>query len=97
MTRVEFLKGLTKALGNYSIAEAAVILTRCDRLFQRGLAAGRREEEICAALGEPGVLARRLRPGRRHIPGLERPRILIEGVRLGFSLSGSAGGCRRDD
>lgn len=70
MTRAEYFKALTKAIRGYTITEAAVILARCDRQFQDGLAAGHREEEICAALDLPEVLARRLRPGRRFAPSL---------------------------
>lgn len=61
MTRSEFLGSLRAGLSGLPAQEVDDILTDYESHFADGLAAGRSENEISAALGDPWRLARELR------------------------------------
>ena len=61
MTREQFLNTLRRRLAGMSPAEMGEIIDDYTNHFADGLAAGRTEEEIAAALGDPMRLARELR------------------------------------
>ena len=61
MTRQEFLSRLKKGLVGLPAATAAEIVSDYETHFDDGLAAGRSEAEVAAALGDPARLARELR------------------------------------
>lgn len=61
MTRADFLARLRVGLVGLPTATAADIVTDYETHFADGLAAGRTEEEVAAALGDPDRLARELR------------------------------------
>lgn len=61
MTRDQFLTALRAHLTGVPAAAADEIVADYASHFDEGLAAGRREEDIAAALGDPARLARELR------------------------------------
>ncbi len=61
MTRAEFMARLRQGLVGMPMATAAEITADYDTHFDDGVAAGRSEAEISAALGDPSRLARELR------------------------------------
>ena len=61
MTRAEFMARLRQGLVGLPMAAAAEIAADYEAHFEDGVAAGRSEAEIAAALGDPGRLARELR------------------------------------
>ena len=61
MTRAEFLSRLRLNLGGLPKEKVDDLIADYDTHFQDGLAAGRSEEEVAAALGDPQRLARELR------------------------------------
>lgn len=61
MTRQEFLRRLKAGLVGLPTTTAAEIVSDYETLFDDGLAAGRSEAEVAAALGDPDRLARELR------------------------------------
>jgi len=65
MNRTEFLRQLQQSLNGLAPAEVADILADYQAHFDEGLAAGRSEGEIAAALGDPQRLARELRAEAR--------------------------------
>lgn len=61
MTRSEFIRRLTAGLRGMASADAADVAADYEAHFDAGLAAGRSEEDIAAALGDPDRLAREIR------------------------------------
>jgi uncharacterized membrane protein len=61
MTRAEFLSRLKQGLVGLPMSTAAEIVSDYETHFADGLAAGRTEAEVAAALGNPDRLARELR------------------------------------
>ncbi len=61
MTRAEFMGRLKRGLVGMPTAAAADIASDYEIHFEDGLAAGRSEAEVAAALGDPDRLARELR------------------------------------
>lgn len=61
MTRADFLSRLKQGLVGLPMATAADITSDYETHFDDGLAAGRSEAEVAAALGDPARLARELR------------------------------------
>lgn len=61
MTRLEFISRLKLGLVGLPSAAAAEIVGDYETHFDDGVAAGRSEAEVAAALGDPGRLARELR------------------------------------
>ena len=61
MTRAEFMGRLRRGLVGMPTAAAADIAADYESHFEDGLAAGRSEAEVAAALGDPDRLARELR------------------------------------
>jgi uncharacterized membrane protein len=61
MTKDQFLSALRSHLTGVPLATADEIVADYSSHFDEGLAAGRREEDIAAALGDPARLARELR------------------------------------
>jgi uncharacterized membrane protein len=61
MTRNDFLTAFRRGLGGLPSAQIEDLVTDYESHFSEGLAAGRSEEEIAAALGDPARLARELR------------------------------------
>lgn len=61
MTRAEFMGRLRRGLAGLPPAAQAEILSDYDAHFADGVAEGRAEAEVAAALGDPGRLARELR------------------------------------
>lgn len=61
MTRAEFMARLRQGLVGLPMVTAAEIAADYELHFKDGAAAGRREEEVAAALGDPDRLARELR------------------------------------
>ena len=61
MTRQAFLARLREGLIGLPAQRQADIMSDYETHFAEGLAAGRSEEEVAAALGDPGRLARELR------------------------------------
>jgi len=61
MNKVEFLDALRQRLAGMSPVEIDDVITDYTTHFTDGVAAGRSEEEIAAALGDPVRLARELR------------------------------------
>ena len=61
MTRSEFLNTLRRRLGGLPAAEIDDVIADYSMHFDEGMAAGRSEAEIAAALGDPARLARELR------------------------------------
>lgn len=61
MTRAEFMGRLRRGLVGLPTAAFAEIVADYDSHFEDGLAAGRTEAEVAAALGEPERLSRELR------------------------------------
>jgi len=68
MTRQAFMARLREGLRGLPPSVQADIVADYETHFTEGLAAGRSEEEVAAALGDPGRLARELRAER----GLQR-------------------------
>ncbi|MBB3873523.1 DUF1700 domain-containing protein [Brevundimonas mediterranea] len=61
MTRAEFIARLRSGLVGLPTATATDIIADYETHFADGLAAGRTEAEVAAALGDPGRLARELK------------------------------------
>lgn len=61
MTRAEFISRLRTGLVGLPTATAADIVSDYETHFTDGVAAGRSEDEVAAALGDPARLARELR------------------------------------
>ena len=61
MTRIEFLESLERRLAGMPEVEIDDILGDYAAHFEEGMAAGRSEMEIAAALGDPARLARELK------------------------------------
>ncbi|GAA0649813.1 DUF1700 domain-containing protein [Brevundimonas lenta] len=61
MTRAEFMARLKQGLVGLPMTTAAEIASDYESHFEDGVAAGRSEAEVAAALGDPGRLARELR------------------------------------
>jgi len=61
MTRQAFMARLREGLIGLPVQRQADIVADYETHFAEGLAAGRTEEEVAAALGDPGRLARELR------------------------------------
>ena len=61
MTRNDFLTAFRRGLTGLPAAQIHDLMTDYESHFSEGLAAGRSEEEIAAALGDPSRLARELR------------------------------------
>lgn len=61
MTRADFLARLKRGLVGLPVSSAADILSDYETHFTDGLAAGRTEAEVAAALGDPDRLARELK------------------------------------
>jgi uncharacterized membrane protein len=61
MTRDDFLTAFRRGLTGLPAAQIHDLVTDYESHFREGLAAGRSEEEIAAALGDPARLARELR------------------------------------
>jgi uncharacterized membrane protein len=61
MTRAEFMARLKQGLVGLPMVAAAEIAADYEAHFDDGVAAGRSEAEVAAALGDPGRLARELR------------------------------------
>ena len=61
MTRQEFLRRLRAGLVGLPTASANEIAADYETHFDDGIAAGRSEAEVAAALGDPDRLARELR------------------------------------
>jgi len=61
MTRSEFIRRLKAGLKGMATADAAEIIADYEAHFDAGIAEGRAEEEIAAALGDPDRLAREIR------------------------------------
>ena len=61
MTRAEFCAALRTALAGMPEAAIADVVSDYETHFAEGIAAGRSEEDIAQALGEPARLARELR------------------------------------
>ena len=61
MTRAEFMARLKKGLAGLSLSSATEIVADYDVHFDDGIAAGRTEAEVAAALGDPDRLARELK------------------------------------
>ncbi len=61
MTRTEFLDTLRRRLSGMSAEEVDDVIADYESHFAEGMAAGRGEDEIAAALGDPIRLARELR------------------------------------
>ncbi len=61
MTRVEFIDRLKRGLAGLPAAAIAEIVADHESHFAEGVAAGRTEAEVAAALGDPSRLARELR------------------------------------
>lgn len=75
MTRAEFLSILHDRLRGLPASEIDELMDDYDSHFAEGLAAGRSEAEIAAALGDPARLARELRAeaGLRRWEGARTP------------------------
>jgi uncharacterized membrane protein len=61
MTRADFIAELRQGLAGLPRARIEDVVADYDSHFSEGLAAGRSQEEIAAALGDPARLARELR------------------------------------
>jgi uncharacterized membrane protein len=61
MKRAEFLQCLRDGLRGLPTAQSEEWIADYDAHFSEGLASGRSEEEIAAALGDPARLAREVR------------------------------------
>ena len=61
MTRAEFMSRLKKGLVGMPTSAAAEVLNDYEAHFDDGLAEGRSEAEVAAALGNPDRLARELK------------------------------------
>ena len=61
MNRAQFLSGLRQGLAGLPTDEVDEIVSDYDAHFTEGIAAGRSEDSIAAALGHPARLARELR------------------------------------
>jgi len=61
MTRLEFMTKLKAGLSGLPLTTIADVVADYDAHFTEGLAAGRNEADLAAALGDPGRLARELR------------------------------------
>ena len=61
MNRSEFISALRKGLAGLPVDEVEEIVSDYDAHFSEGLAAGRSDESVAAALGHPARLARELR------------------------------------
>lgn len=61
MNRSEFLDVFEKSLGNINQSDRIDILYDYKEHFNAGMADGKSEEEICAALGDPRVIAKQYR------------------------------------
>lgn len=61
MTRADFILRLKAGLAGISAAQIGEIVADYEQHFDDAVAAGRTEEEIAAALGDPGRLARELK------------------------------------
>jgi uncharacterized membrane protein len=61
MNRADFLRILHDGLAGLAEPDVGEILTDYDAYFDEGVASGRSEEDIAAALGDPRRLARELR------------------------------------
>lgn len=61
MTRADFLARLKRGLVGLPVSSAADILSDYETHFSDGMAAGRTEAEVAAALGDPDRLARELK------------------------------------
>jgi uncharacterized membrane protein len=61
MTRIEFLYQFRRGLSGLPRSQIEDLVIDYESHFSEGLAQGRSEEEIAAALGDPGRLARELR------------------------------------
>ena len=72
MTRVQFLDRLRAGLRGVSKTASEDIMADYEGHFAEGLAAGRSEAEVAAALGDPGRLARELRAGAGVQPWEEK-------------------------
>lgn len=61
MTRTEFIAALRRGLMGFGQARSADVIADYESHFDEGLASGRSEEELAAALGDPARLAREIR------------------------------------
>lgn len=82
MSRAEFLSRLRQGLSGLPPSEAEEILGDYGTHFDEALAAGRSEEEVAAALGNPERLARELRAeaGLRHWETHRTPGALLAAI-----------------
>jgi uncharacterized membrane protein len=82
MNRAEFLARLRQGLTGLSRTESEEILADYGAHFEEALAAGRTEEEVAAALGDPARLARELRAeaGLRHWETQRTPGALLAAI-----------------
>jgi uncharacterized membrane protein len=82
MNRAEFLSRLRHGLSGIAPAEADEIVADYGRHFDDALAAGRTEDEVSAALGDPARLARELRAesGLRHWETHRTPGALLAAI-----------------
>ena len=90
MTRVEFIAQLRRALAGMAPKEIDDIIGDYGAHFDEGMAAGRSEQDVAAALGDPQRLARELRAeaGLRRWEAQRTPTALIGAmVSLGGMLA----------
>jgi uncharacterized membrane protein len=87
MNRAKFCAALRKGLSDMPQAAVEDIVGDYDAHFAEGAAAGRSEEEIAAALGDPKRLARELR-AERGLQRWEQKRTPANAVAAVFALIG---------
>jgi uncharacterized membrane protein len=82
MTRAEFLEQLRRGLSGLSAAAIEEALADYGAHFDEGVAAGRSEEEVARALGDPARLAREMRAeaGLRHWETHRTPASLMAAI-----------------
>ena len=89
MNRITFLSHLREGLSGLPPQDADEIVRDYEAHFAEGVAAGRSEEDVAAALGDPDRLAKELRAEFR-LQRLEKKGGALEIVRTIFALGGLA-------
>lgn len=88
MNRAQFLAGLRQGLRGLSTDEIAEIVSDYDEHFSDATAAGRKEEDVAVALGDPGRLAGELsaETGLRRWEARRNPRTFVKAGLAVFGL-----------
>lgn len=87
MTRQAFMARLREGLRGLPPSQQADIVADYENHFAEGLAAGRSEEDVAAALGDPGRLAREVR-AERGLKRWEEERTASAGAGAIFAVLG---------